>query len=202
MKKCMVNYEVKMTFSNPLYSKVTKLFFENLVVNINDAFVKATALNAQDQLEVALNESRKKERSVRDYLNDEEMSELDKRLRTPKHIEKRMDKLSEEKKMSSDFEWSVDPRLNRRRGVQSKSPFENEINENKEQNQHKRDQQSKHIVDSLFKERILSELDKQKVNEKMKNTEFLQDIYLLNQVFGTSNESKKKIAKYIKEKID
>ena len=198
----MVNYEVKMTFSNPLYSRVTKLFFNNLVVNINDAFIKATAITLHDQLEDAYNASQRKERSVRDYINDEAMNEVDQKLKVPRHIAEKISKITEEeKKASPDFQWSVDPRQNKRRGVQSKSPFESEINQNKEQNQQKRDQYSIQIINELFKERVISELDKQKVSEKMKNAEFLHDIYLLDQVFGGSKESRKKIAKYIKEKI-
>ena len=200
--KWMVNYEVKMTFSNPLYSRVTKLFFNNLVVNINDAFIKATAITLHDQLEDAYNASQRKERSVRDYINDEAVNEVDQKLKVPRHIAEKISKITEEeKKASPDFQWSVDPRQNKRRGVQSKSPFESEINQNKEQNQQKRDQYSIQIINELFKERVISELDKQKVSEKMKNAEFLHDIYLLDQVFGGSKESRKKIAKYIKEKI-
>ena len=37
-KTTKVNYEVEMTFSNPLYASLMKYFFNNLVTNINDAF--------------------------------------------------------------------------------------------------------------------------------------------------------------------
>jgi ribosome-associated toxin RatA of RatAB toxin-antitoxin module len=36
--KCEVFYKIEMTFSNPLYSAVTKNFFDYLAKNINKSF--------------------------------------------------------------------------------------------------------------------------------------------------------------------
>lgn len=49
-KTTKVNYEVEMTFSNPLYASVMKYFFNNLVTNINDAFQNECVKNYQDTL--------------------------------------------------------------------------------------------------------------------------------------------------------
>lgn len=56
--KCMVNYEVKMTFSNPLYASVTRYFFDTLVVNATDSFIKACNMSYENQMEEALEKSK------------------------------------------------------------------------------------------------------------------------------------------------
>lgn len=199
--KWMVNYEVKMTFSNPLYGRVTRYFFDHLVVNINDAFVKACNITYEQQLDAALRDSIQRERTVRDYLNDDSIDEVDRRLRGPKPKASTFNILKQ-KQQPEDFDWKADPRLNRRRQVQSKSLFEEEIVSKKEQMEEKRIEHSKNLIRDLFRDNVLSRLDRDKVNQKMQDKEFLKDIYLLDQALGGAPDYKKKIARHIKNIIE
>jgi len=197
----MVNYEVRMTFSNPLFSTVTKYFFNNLVVNINDAFVKASAMTYQDQLEEALSETTKRQRSVRDYLDDQDMDYINSRLKVPRHIEKRLQNLTDASKEEG-FEWKAGPRLNRRRNVQTNTnTFTEDIEQNQATNEKKREERSRKIASELLNEKFLSELDREKVNSKLEDKEFVKDVFLLDQALGGAPDYKKKIAKFIKSKI-
>jgi hypothetical protein len=107
---CMVNYEVRMTFSNPLYSKVTKMFFDSLVVNINDAFVKSCNYTYENKLEDAVRDSAMRERPLRDFIDENKIDEATQYMQSKR--QPFMEDAFEQYKKSdnSDFSWKVDPR--------------------------------------------------------------------------------------------
>jgi len=201
----MVNYEVKMTFSNPLYAGVTRYFFDSLVVNINDAFVEGCNQKYENQLENAKESSIRHNRSVRDYLNDESFDELDNRISGKLGLKAhKLRDINKKNRSGSDseFQWTADPRQNNNREVRSKSPYEAEFSSKKDEMVRRRNDHSKNLIRDLFKDNVLSRLDRDKVNLKMQQDEFLQDIYVLDQALGGAPGYKKKIAKHIKSKID
>lgn len=201
--KCMVNYEVKMTFSNPLYARVTRYFFDTLVVNINDAFVTGANITYEDQLEKALEDSRKVNRTVRDYLNEDSVDELERRMKGHSGLQGAKFKVLNRKKPTDpEFEWNADPRQNRKREVQTESVFENELTSKKEAMEERRNNHTKNLVRDLFADNLLSRFDRDKVNKKLQEKQFLDDIYLLDQALGGSPDYKKKIARHIKNSIE
>jgi len=201
--KCMVNYEVKMTFSNPLYSRVTKYFFDSIVVNINDAFEEACNQGYEQQMENAIHETEKRGRTIKEYLDDGELDELDKRMKASPNSEiaKREKELQKKKKLDPDFQWRADPRQNKRR-VQSKSIYDDELSSTREDLELKRVDQSKNLIRGLFRENYLSRQDRDIVNKKMQDRQFLNDVYLLDQALGGAPDYKKKIAKHIKDSVE
>ena len=190
-----------MTFSNPLYSRVTKYFFDTLVVNINDAFVNACNEQYVNEQNKEMKKSMDDSKTVRDYLDSGNMDQIEKQLKTPrKPVSKEFKHLNKQKE-NSDFEFKFDHRLNNRRKVQSKPNFDSGSNEN-DQRKVQRLARSKGIIRDLFRDNTLSSRDRDKVNQKMQDKEFLNDIYILDQALGGSPDYKKKIAKHIRKSIE
>lgn len=201
--KWMVNYEVKMTFSNPLYSRFTRYFFDTLVVNINDAFVNAWNIGYEQQLEQAKDEAAKRERSVREFIEQDDLDELDKAFRTSQGSKSDYFKVlkKEQQRERGDFEWKATPRQDRRR-TKGKTMFEDELSSKKDGLELKRMVRSQMLIRDLFKNNFLAMQEKERVDKKMQDKQFLNDIYLLDQALGGAPDYKKKIAVHIREIIE
>jgi hypothetical protein len=140
----------------------------------------------------------KNQRSVREYIMEDDIENLDKKLRymTPKKAKK-----EKGKDEPTEFEWTADPRLNNKRNVQTKSIFEEELSSKKLHREQKRIAASKDLIRDLFKDNLLSRQDRDIVNKKMQDHQFLNDIYLLDQALGGAPDFKEQISNHIKKLI-
>lgn len=125
---------------------------------------------------------------------EDDLNNLDKKLErmTPKAMNK-TGSLEKEKDQNPDFKWTADPRLNNKRNVQTKSVFEEELTSKKEHREQKRISRSKDLIRDLFTENLLTRYDRDKVNKKMQDQQFLNDIYLLDQALGGAPNYKEQI---------
>ena len=105
----MVNYEVEMKFSNSLYSSITRLFFDNLVTNINDAFTKQCVKNYDNQMDDFLQGEFQADMTLRDHIDRGTESFILNKVKNLKPKEKDAFNLFKEKE-NSDFNWRIDPR--------------------------------------------------------------------------------------------
>jgi hypothetical protein len=101
-----------------------------------------------------------------------------------------------------DYQWTGDQRFDKQREVRNKSQFENDSNQKKEEMQNRRVLHTKNLVRDLFKDNLLSRFDRDNVNKKMQDPDFLDEIYLLEQSISGSPDYRKKIARHIKNYID
>ena len=156
-----------------------------------------------------MKESTKRNRSVREYLDDDDLNDLDRKLREPRRAIHLKSRYAEEhggtatrQQQDPDFQWTADHRLNRRRRVQTKSVFEDELTSKKQHMEKKRAEHTRNLIRDLFKDNFLSRQDRDKLTKKMQSEEFLKDIYILDQALGGAPDYKKKIAKHIKKQIE
>lgn len=109
--------------------------------------------------------------------------------------------LDDDKPDETDFEFKVDPKLNKRRRVQSEPNFNFDKDKFKNQNETLKVAKTKRLIKDLFNDGTLTKMETDKVNKKMEDKEFLNDIYILDQALGGAPDHKKKIAKHIKDSI-
>lgn len=154
-------------------------------------------------MDEALKQTANQNRSVRDYLDDGDLDLLSNKLNAKHGLRALKYRQSlKPNEVNVDYKWTGDQRFNKQREVRSKSEFENDSNQKKEEMQNRRVLHTKNLVRDLFKDNLLSRFDRDKVNKKLQDPEFIEEIYLLDQSISGSPDYRKKIARHIRNAID